>query len=77
MNEVMNDILCYKFVKINIKVNYTNVVTCTIMILKRKKELILLIIKNNSETVNVKYVCTRKDTLNFVFFSITITLKNP
>ena len=69
MNEVVNDILCYKFVKIIIKVNYTNIDTCTIMLLNRKNELILIIIKKNSETVHKKFVCTRKDTLNFVFFN--------
>ena len=36
--------------------------------IEKEKELILIIIKNNSETVNKKFVCTRKDTLNFVFF---------
>ena len=41
--------------------------------IEKKKELILKIIKNNSEIVNKKFVCTnrngRKDTLNFVFFN--------
>ena len=36
--------------------------------IEKEKELILIIIKNNSETVNKKFVCTRIDTLNFVFF---------
>ena len=44
--------------------------------IEKEKKKIIILIKNNSETVNKKFVCTRKDTLNY-FFSITNTEKHP